>query len=140
MVSSSFGDKPRALILIVLLWLIGGIFYACSESQVFAAYLADPLKTADSSTMAITLILGAETCFAISMIVAAVGVWFKKVWAKKLAIISPIVISALLVTSITIWVNVHLQAGIPIFRLNFWNSYHFISAGFSSPSVMMPNA
>ena len=116
-------DQEKKRMLLSVFWLIGGLFYVFFEFPVFAVYLTDPLKQANPSFFADTIILGLVSFLGIMMIVSSAGFWFRKTWSKKLAITSPTLIFALLVTSIMFWINNHLQAGIQLFTLEYWNLY-----------------
>jgi hypothetical protein len=121
--------------LLSVFWLIGGSFYVFFEFPVFAVYLSDPLKQANPSFFADTIILGLVSFLGLMMILSSAGFWFRKTWSKKLAIASPTLIGALLVTSIILWINNHLQAGIQLFTLEYWNLYQIWA--FSLPHAVL---
>ncbi|PVX23209.1 MAG: hypothetical protein CW716_12645 [Candidatus Bathyarchaeum sp.] len=128
-------DPEQKRMLLSVFWLIGGLFYVFFEFPVFFVYFTDPLKQANPLFFADTVILGLVTFLGLLMILASAGFWFRKAWSNKLALISPTLIAALLVTSIIIWINNHLQSGIQLFRLEYWNLYQIWA--FSLPHTVL---
>ncbi|PVX23301.1 MAG: hypothetical protein CW691_11010 [Candidatus Bathyarchaeum sp.] len=128
-------DQEKKRMLLSVSWLIGGLFYVFFEFPVFAVYLTDPLKQSNASFFADAIILGLVSFLGLMMIFSSAGFWFKKTWSKTLAILSPTLIGVLLVTSIILWINVHLQAGIQLFKLEYWNLYQIWA--FSIPHTVL---
>jgi len=98
--------KPVGIIILCVLWALGGLFFIYEGARVLMNYIdwlswgeSDPLLYASTFTIVGVTVLG------IMMLVAVYSFWSRRTWSKKLGIASPLVIMILSLVFMALWIN-----------------------------------